>query len=168
LVGVALEQRIINKFTVQILASELREAITVLSTGNIEKELEGWIFGAEITDISIRGNAVSASLDLSELAGMYYDTYGEDSPMAKELVETDAGQNTIEAMYGLLSRFPTIGEVTVVILVNGDAYYAYRCTRRQFEEIGADSFERAGAEGNPQPILDLLTRIGSSWNSGLN
>ncbi len=154
----ALSQRLITKFDRQILAPELLEATTQIKESDIVEELSRWISAAEVSDISIRDKAVFISLDLWT-ANMYYDTYGEDSQIAKEQVELDAGLTTVDTIYGLMTRFPTIEEITVTIFVNEDIYYAHRCTRQRFEEIGADSFERAESEGNPQPILEMITRI---------
>lgn len=158
LYATALPQRLITKFERQILATELLEATTQINESDIVEELSRWISGAEVRDISIRDEAVHISLDLWT-ANMYYDTYGEDSQIAKEQVELDAGLATVDTIYGLMTRFPAIEEITVTIFVNEDIHYAHRCTRQRFEEIGADAFDRAGAEGTPQPILDLITRI---------
>jgi hypothetical protein len=156
LASAGLEVNLINHWDILYMAPEIEAAITNPSRNDIEFALEKWIT-ADILELSIAPATAVIRLDISYVANMFIDAYGENDSITIEQIELQAGLNTIDPMYGLFIRFPIMQMITVETYLNGEHYSAYVCTRELFNQIGPGSFDRAGAEGHPEDILPLLS-----------
>lgn len=155
LVATAQIHFVINRLNTEILDPELWSAVNTPTASDIETELGYWT-AMPIAGTSLYDDIVEVHIDWTSSALKMYESYGRDSEFARDLLATMTGTDVVNAMYAVVSRFPAVNGVTVSIIIEGNVYSCYTCTRQQFETIGPGQFNQAGSEGKPEDVLSLL------------
>ena len=151
----ALEQNQVSDWDVQYMAPEIEAAISSPTQDDVAAVVANWTT-ADVEDVDVQDKAISMRLDISGIADFFYDSYGKNDPTAREQVALEAALSTVDVIYGLFLRFPSLEDVAIEVYVDDTRYSTHRCSRQKLDEIGPYTFWIGGPDEDPVAILELL------------
>lgn len=153
----AVSARMIRNFNIRLLSEELQKAVNEPGVDDIRSEAEGWVSGADITDITLQNNDISISLDITDIVNLLFEPQERNSEMAQSEIETQAKMNTINTIGSLMDRFPSLQSVTVTTTLDNETYLTYFCSRELFNSISSEPFITAATLEEYNTILSNIT-----------
>lgn len=136
----AASARMYTKFTVDMLADDLKQVVAAPGETEVRKEFEQWVSGVDLVGIEQDATSMALTLDLSDMVAELFDPDERGNAFTQEWVLREARLDAVAIIGGFLDRFARLEAVQVRVLVDQDTVVSVRCNRSQFQAIGSEAF----------------------------